>query len=85
MFNFFFLLSQAKVRVTAWVGAGLGATCHHFPRQHPWGGHQEHQEWRFLVDKVPEHTTSVCPVIQDTTERCRIHHLLACGRTGWEM
>ena len=83
MFNFFFRLSQAKVRVTAWVGVGLGATCHHFPCQHPWGGHQEPQEWHFLVDKVAEHTTSACPVIQDTTERCRIHHLLTHGRTGW--
>lgn len=31
MFNFFSLLSQAKVRVTPWAGVGLVATCLHFP------------------------------------------------------
>ena len=50
MFNFFSLLSQAKVRVTPWarVGLGLPATS----RQHPRGA-TEHQEWHFLGHKVP--------------------------------
>lgn len=82
MFNFFSLLNQVKVRVTPWAGVGLGATCHHFPRQHPWGGHRAPGMAYSSAQRI-KHPTSVCPVTQDTTKRCRIHHLLARGRMVW--
>lgn len=87
VFDFFSFINQAKLGVVARAEVGWEPpkTCHHFARQHPWGGRRP-QGQHFLMDRHSrvfvlksasirsQNTQLDFPVIQDTTDLCRIHH-----------